>query len=121
MDSGAYNLGFEKRDGYLFARVQAAFMDLDAAKNYLAGVADRVISGGYDKLLVERDMPTIPGAGSVYFATQAFANFIGKRKVAFVNAYHPIKNEMQFAITVAQNHGGQFQVFESVEQAEAWL
>lgn len=121
MDSHGYNLGFEKRDGYLYARVQADFMDLDTAKTYLREIADRVASDGYDKLLLERDIPTMLGPGSLYFATQAFNQYIGDAKVALVSVYEPIKEQMDFAILLARNNGGRFQVFSSVEQAEAWL
>jgi hypothetical protein len=121
MDSGAYNLGFEKRDGYLYANVQADFMDLETAKKYLREVADRLISDGYNKLLLERNIPTMLGPGSLYFATQAFTQYIGHGKVALVSVYKSIKDDMDFAVTIAQNHGGAFRVFDSVEQAEAWL
>ena len=121
MDSGAYNLGFEKREGYLYAFVQADFIDLETAKKYLREVADRVISDGYQKLLLERDIPTMPGTGSIFFATQAFAEFIGDRKVALVSVYQLLKEDMEFAVTVAKNRGGDFAVFDSVAQAEAWL
>lgn len=121
MDLGGYNLGFEKRDGYLYARIQADFMDLDTAKAYLREVAERVASEEYDKLLLERDIPTMLGPGSLYFATQAFNQYIGETKVALVSVYEPIKDQMKFAILLAQNNGGRFQVFGSVDQAEAWL
>ncbi len=121
MDSGGYSLGFEKRDGYLYARVQADIMDLETAKEYLREVADRVESDGYDKLLLERDIPTMLGPGSLYFATQAFNQYIGDAKVALVSVYEPIKDQMEFAILLAKNNGGRFEVFGSVEQAEAWL
>lgn len=121
MNSGGYSLGFEQRDGYLYARVQADFMDLETAKKYLREVADRVESDGYDKLLLERDIPTMLGPGSLYFATQAFNQYIGDAKVALVSVYEPIKDQMEFAILLAKNNGGKFEVFGSVEQAEAWL
>jgi hypothetical protein len=119
--SGGYNLGFEKRDGYLYARIEADFMDLDTAKLYLREIADRVVGDGYKKLLVERNIPTIPGRGSLYFATQAFQDHIGDRKVAFVNVYQPIKEEMDFVIMVANNQGGEFQIFDTTDEAETWL
>lgn len=121
MDSGAYNLAFEKRDGYLYARVQADFMDLDSAKKYLREIADRLISDGYTKLLLERDIPTVLGPGSLYFATQAFTQYIGEGKVALVSVYQPIKDDMEFAGLLARNNGGWFDVFDNVEEAEAWL
>jgi hypothetical protein len=121
MDSGGFNLGFEKRDGYLYARVQADFMDLETAKTYLREVADRVQSDGYKKLLLERDIPTMLGPGSLYFATQAFNKYIGDAKVALVSVYVPIKEQMDFAILLAKNNGGRFAVFDSVDKAEVWL
>lgn len=33
MTSGGYNLAFEKREGYLYARIQADFMDLDTGED----------------------------------------------------------------------------------------
>lgn len=121
MDSGGYNLGFEKRDGYLYARIQADFMDLETAKKYLREVADRAENDGYDCVLLERDIPTMLGPGSLYFATQAFTEYIGGKRVALVNVYEPIKDDIGHAVTIAINHGGLFQVFETVEAAERWL
>lgn len=121
MDSGSYNLGFEKRDGYLYARVQADFLDLESAKSYLKEIAERLESDLYDKLLLERDVPTMLGPGSLYFATQAFQNYIGDCKVALVNVYEPIKEKMDFAVLLAQNNGGRFALFDTIDEAEAWL
>jgi hypothetical protein len=121
MDSGGYSLGFEKREGYLYARVQADFMDLDTAKEYLREVADRVASDEYERLLLERDIPTMLGPGSLYFATQAFKDYIGNTKVAMVSVYEPIKKHMDFARLLAANSGFRFEIFDSVDKAEAWL
>jgi hypothetical protein len=117
-----YNLAFEKRDGYLYARVQADFMDIDTAKQYLGEIAERLNAEHAMKLLIDRDIPNIPGAGSLYFATQAFQNQIGVRtKVAFVNVYESIADQMNFAMLLAKNNGGDFKVFDSVADAERWL
>ena len=121
MDSGGYNLGFEKREGYLYARVQADFMDLDTAKEYLREVADRVESDGYDRLMLDRDIPTMLGPGSLYFATQAFGQYVGETKVAMVSVYEPILEQLEFAQLLARNNGFRFEIFDSVDKAEAWL
>lgn len=121
MDSGKYNLAFEKREGYLYARIQADFMDLDTAREYLREIADRLVDDEYKKLLLDRDIPTMPGPGSVYYAVQAFQEYIGNRKVAFVNVYEPIRKEMEFVELLAKNNGGDFKVFDTVEKAETWL
>lgn len=121
MDSGGYNLGFERRDQYLYARIQADFMDLDTAKRYLREIADRVVNDDYKLLLVERDIPTMPGRGSLYYAVQAFQEYIGDRRVAFVNVYENIQDEMDFVVLLAKNNGGEFKVFDNVDEAEAWL
>jgi hypothetical protein len=121
MDSGAYNLAFERREGYLYARVQADFMELDAAKKYLREIADRVESDGYEKVLIERDIPTMLGPGSLFLAAKAFAGYIGNATVAFVNVYKPIKADMDLAVLMGQNNGGRFTLHETVEQAEVWL
>lgn len=121
MDSDGYNLAFEKRDGYLYARVQADFMDLDKAKRYLREIAERVEGDGYDRLLLERDIPTMLAPGSLYFASKAFQSYIGNCKVAFVNVHKPIEDKMSFAMLLAENNGGEFKLFDNVEQAEAWL
>lgn len=121
MGSGGFNLGFERREGYLYARVQADFMDLEAAKEYLREIVDRVEADGYDCLLLERDIPTMLGPGSLYFAVQAFIQYIGRRRVALVNVYEPIKEPLDFAMLLAENAGGEFRLFDSVEEAENWL
>ena len=96
-------------------------MDLESAKVYLLEIAERAESDGYDKVMIERDIPTMLGPGSLYFATQFFEKHMAGKRVAFVNGYEPIKAEMATAMLIANNHGGDFQVFDTSAAAEAWL
>ena len=117
-----YSLHFEDREQYLFARVRAEDLDLATAKLYLGEVAKKVRSGGYDRLLLERDVPTMLGPGSLYFATQAMHDHLGEdTRVAMVSVYEPVLQQINLAELLAQNSHLRLQFFESIDAAEAWL
>lgn len=117
-----YSLTFEDRERYLFAQVRAKDMDLASAKQYLREVADQVRTGGHDRLLLERDVPTMLGPGSLYFATQAMHDHLGEdTRVAMVSVYETVLQQIDLAVLLAQNSHLQLQLFDSIGAAEAWL
>ena len=69
-----YQLTFEEREGYLYERVSAATIDEETAMSYLREVAAKCRQLGYDRLLVERDIPVMLPPGSLYFTTKGFAS-----------------------------------------------
>lgn len=119
--TSAYELIFDPRSGYLYARISAPAIDEESAATYLREVAAKCRELGYDRLLLERDIPVMLPAGSLYFTTKAFRELMEGIKVAFVNPHGEIDRKMTFAILMAKNIGAQFALLPNIEAAEKWL
>ena len=116
-----YQLTFEQRPGYIFARVRAATISRAAATRYLTEVAEYCAATGAKRLMLERDIPVMLPDSDLFFTTQDFLAMIGPLKVAFVNPHLSIEKEMEFAITIGTNRGANYNLFHSEAQAERWL
>ncbi len=73
-------------------------------------------------LMLERDVPVMLKDVDLFHTTQFFLNLIGGGiRVAFVNPYIQIHEDMDFAITIGTNRGANYRLFDGVIEAEAWL
>lgn len=61
--------------------------------------------------MLVRDIPVMFAAGWLYFTTKDFHAAFDGIRVAFVNPYAAIENEMRFAILVGNNVGATFRLF----------
>lgn len=116
-----YELTFEQRPEYLIARVTAADIDNDTALAYLRKISDKCREMTVQRVLVFRHIPKMLDSGSLYFTTSAFRDMMLGIKVAFLNPNPEIREDFSFAINVATNRGGNFEVFENEAEAESWL
>jgi hypothetical protein len=116
-----YELTFEPRPNYLYARVEAKSIDEETSAKYLREVARKCRELDCDRLLLERDIPAILPPGSLYFTTKGFRELMDGVRVAWVNPYREIDKGMNFAILVATNIGGDFTLQPDIEAAEKWL
>ena len=117
----SYTLTFEYRPEFLLARVHADSIDEQGIIAYLTEVAEKCIETGSDKVLVVRDIFATLGIANQYHTTTGFIEQMRHKKAAFVNPYPFVDDELDFAITVASNRGGNFQLFRDIESAEKWL
>ncbi len=117
-----YELTFDERPEYLHARIRSATMDQPTAREYLSKVANKVHQVKASKLMLERDVPVMLKDVDLFHTTQFFLNLIGGGiRVAFVNPYIQILEDMDFAITIGTNRGANYRLFDGVIEAEAWL
>lgn len=116
-----YELKFERRPEYLHARIRSETMDQSMAHEYLAKVAEEVHSVKATKLMLERDVPVMLKDVDLFHTTQYFLNLIRGVRVAFVNPYIEIHDDMDFAVTIGTNRGANYRLFKGVVEAEAWL
>src|SRR4029077_6336709 len=115
-----YELTFEERDGYLYARIKADTMNREMALAYLGEIADKCAELNCRLLILERDVPVMLPSGDLFFTTQDFMNMMKGRRVAFVNPHSTIENHMDFAITIGTNRGADFALHNTVAAAEKW-
>ncbi len=117
----SYELTFEHRPGYLFASIDAETIDSDGVIEYLREVANKCHEAECDKLLVVRNIPVTLGIANQFLTTTDFVTMLKGIKAAFVNPYPHNDSELEFAITVANNRGGNIHLFRDVQPAEEWL
>ncbi len=117
----SYNLIFEERPQYLYARIQADTINRELAVAYLADVAAKCRSISCTRLILERDIPVMLHAGDLFFITQDFLNHMVNVRVAFVNPHAPIQNDMKFAVLIGTNRGGVYSLHDNSAAAEEWL
>ena len=116
-----YELFFERRSGYLYARVRAADIDRPTALAYLRAIADESGRLNCDRVLLERDIPVMLPEADLFFTTHDFFGMMEGRKVAFLNPHVPIDDDMDFAVGIASSRGASFRLCRDLTAAEDWL
>ena len=89
--------------------------------SYLREIFDEAGRLEQKRVMVERDIPVMLPAGTLFFATGVFVEMIRGMRVVFVNPYAELDEDMNFAITMATNRGAVYTVVSNVESAEKWL
>jgi len=119
--SKPYELVFEERPGYLYARITAPRVKPGMAFSWLADVADKCADVCCERLLVERDIPEPPTS----HALVAINQFVGMRDgqpVAFVNPHDGLVGEtLRTQIEAGATLGARVAYFEDIPTAEEWL
>lgn len=118
-----YNLTFESRPQYLYARVEAETDSYEISRRYWEEIANECKTANWKKLLVEE---AIPDGFSVAEAFQLASELpqIGLFgvKIAFVDVFAEEQEEVNsFSEMVAVNRGLNTKVFDNVPAAEQWL
>jgi hypothetical protein len=116
-----YELTFENRPDYLYAKIKSETITREIALRYLREVAARCTEVQCRRLLLERDIPVMLAGGDLFFTTNDFLNMIKNVRVAFVNPHATIESQMEFAILVGTNRGARFSLHPTVDEAETWL
>lgn len=116
-----YELVFEERKDYLYARVSADSIDPATALQYLSEISRKCAVKGIHQIMLVRNIPKMLNDGDLYFTAIGFQQMIGTRRVAFVNPYRDIREDMKFAVVVGMNRGGQYNIFDTEVEAERWL
>lgn len=116
-----YQLRFDERPAYLCVKVSAPTIDRESALLYLREVADHCRKISCRSLMLIRDIPVMLRDADLFFTTTDFLKMIGETRVAFVNPYLPIAAQMDFAILIGKNRGGNYRLFNDEASAEKWL
>jgi len=119
--ANGYDLTFEKRPAYLYAEVRSEEMNETVARAYLAEIAEKCTQTGSKYVLIYRNVPVMLPDGDLFDTTKFFLELMHGRKVAFVNPHTNISEDMEFAVRIGTNRGGNFELFDSVNEAESWI
>jgi hypothetical protein len=116
-----YELTLEERPGYLYARVKAATITEEIAQSYLHKVARRCNDLDSTRLLLHRDIPATLPSGIAFFIATEFQSLIQGIRTAIVDPLVSNREDIDFAVTVANNRGGDYRAFTNDTDAEEWL
>ena len=117
----SYHLIFEERPQYLYARVTADTITRETAMAYLTEVAARLKASRRKRLMLERCIPVMLSDADLFNTTRDFLEMIGSTKSAFINPYLSIDEAMDFAMTIGNNRGANYRLFNCPILAEEWL
>lgn len=117
----AYELTFDKRPNYLYALIKADSIDRETALRYLQELADKCTELNAERVMLERRIPVMMSDADNYLIIQDIIKIIGPRRMAVVNPYDSNDEAMAFGNLVGANRGLPYRVFDSTDDAEAWL
>ncbi len=120
--SKLYNLKFENRPEYLYAKITAEKETLEISEAAWKEIVQECKQEKCDKLLVEQDIPEIDI--SYFEKYECVNNLVGalmKINVAFVDKYVEQMALNNFAELVATNRGLSVKMFTDSDEAERWL
>jgi hypothetical protein len=119
--STPYTLHFENRGQYLYARITAEEIDRPSALEYLNEVADQLRASGLKRLMLERQIPVMLNDADLFHTTLDFLEMIRGTKAAFINPHSSIDDSMAFAMTIGNNRGAMYRLFNDADAGELWL
>lgn len=120
-DSKAYNLTFEKRDGYLYACIKSPSITRSTALDYLSEIANKCAELRCKSLIIERDIPAVMPTADALQAISEFIRMSRGVRTAFVNPYGAVGEPLKKVIDSGSAEGGDVAYFTTVEDAAAWV
>jgi len=117
-----FELAFEERDGYLFARIDSKAITPERSQEYLAALVDRCRDLGCDRLLIERHIPqALSNVDAYKVVTSLVESVPDGLRIAFVDSNTNNRKRLEFGTRVARSQRLDAQVFGMVDDAEKWL
>lgn len=120
--SDSYELHFEDRPGYLYARVEGPQDSLQISRSYWLRIAGRVREQRSAAVLIEENIDSNGTMAEAYeLASEIPKMGFGDCKVAFFDRYLDHNEVNEFAELVATNRGLTGRVFNDYDEALSWL
>lgn len=117
-----YELIFETRPQYLYARVTSETISPAMVVDYLHRVTERCHELEQTRLMIERDIPATLSETDIFFTGTEFSQMgIERLRIAFVDERAGNTDHLEFAMLVANNRGAHVELFHNVADAESWL
>lgn len=118
----SYRIEFRRRDNFLHAYVEGDEDSVEISRRYWTEVLEECRRHGLAKVLIEENIAGNVSAGEMYeFAKELPSLVTDKVVVAFVDQRAAHAEINRFGEVVAQNRGLRSRVFNTVEDAAAWL
>ncbi len=121
-DSKLYNLEFEERAEYLYARVSGDKDNVEISKQYWREIAEECQRTKCGKLMIVEDLKEMGTTMDTYqFASEIPNMGFSGIQIAFVDQHIEQLPLNEFGELVATNRGVYVKIFNSIEEAEKWL
>jgi hypothetical protein len=118
----AFELAFEERAQYLYARITSKAITLERSRAYLSEIIDKCRELGVSRLMVERHIPQTLSNVEAYRLVTALAEVIpAGLRVAMVDGNSNNRKRLEFGSRAARSQQLDTDVFGTVEEAEKWL
>lgn len=117
----SYKITFVEHPHYLYVRIKAEFADPPLISAYMHEIADRCHATGQRRVLFERDVRQEISTFDRFKVAEEAVQTARRIRFAIVNKHPDLDKDLGFAVTVANNRGGMFGLFDNVPEAEAWL
>ena len=117
-----HKLIIEERDGYLYVLYGGDPLTLEMIVKTANMVSERVRATGFKKLLVVREAPPLESEENRSMVRAMGRSLLGAGvQLAVIDAYGNDPTETQRVAEVSRQAGWNLAVFDSEEEAEAWL
>jgi hypothetical protein len=116
-----YTLEFVELENHLQVTVRADFWSAELAADYNLRLAEKAAEVNAERLLIIRDIPITLQAALTFPLMSDLVERLGPTKVAVVNPFPALKEDLQFCLRVAVNRHGDYSLFENISEAEEWL
>ena len=116
-----YELSFENRPEFLYARVAASTINRSLKLDYLAEVLLKCAQSRCKHILLERDIPMMIGDDEFEQTIEDVVRASEDVSIAFVNGHHDIERKLKKFVNQGKKRGGRFRYFSAREAAEKWL
>lgn len=116
-----YTLNFSERPYYLYAHLTSDNISEEIIRGYVSELVAESDSTGRDRIMLFRDIPVVMTEADVFHTVSESLEMLRGKKLAIVNPHAVVEKELKFGMTVGQNRGGNYAVFDNEAAAEAWL
>jgi hypothetical protein len=116
-----YELTFESRPEFLYARVAAPSINRSIKLDYLAEVFLKCAQTRCKQVLLERDIPAMLADEELAKTVDDVVRACEDLKIAFVNPHSTIAKQLMRFVSDGKRRGGKFRYFRNREAAERWL
>lgn len=116
-----YELAFTEHPEYIYAELKGESISADIIREYVAELAAKCKETGKSRILLYRDIPAVMSGGQVYFTVTEALDPLAGKKIALVNPYKDIAKSIEFGMTVGQNRGANYRMFDNKTDAKRWL
>ncbi len=116
-----YRLTQVERPKYVHALVQFETISRESARFCLGEIAHRCAHFGTKRLVLERDIRLMMPLPDIFFESEDFVRSIDGIRVAFVNPYAGLDDQLDVIVLMASMRGAAFSVHRTLADAEKWL